>query len=226
MECITIIEKTGGTMSLGKVLIFGDSYSTFEGFIPEGYEVYYDTNESGGTDVKDVKDTWWNKLIVETGSELVLNNSWSGSTIGYTGYENADCSKTSSFIYRLEKLCENGFFAENKIDTVFVFGGTNDNWSDAPIGELKYEDWERSDLYFVLPAVCYFLSKLKEIVSGADIHVLINTELKDEISDGIEKACDYYDLHSIRFKEIDKVEGHPTVAGMEQIKTAILQNIN
>lgn len=48
-------------MSLGKVLIFGDGYSTFERFIPEGYKVYYNTNERGGTDVKDVKDTWWKK---------------------------------------------------------------------------------------------------------------------------------------------------------------------
>ena len=213
-------------MNFGKVLIFGDSYSTFKGFIPEGYDPYYDTAESGGTDVKNVKDTWWHKLVAETGSELVLNNSWSGSTIGYTGYENADCSKTSSFIYRLEKLSEDGFFKENKIDTVFVFGGTNDSWSDAPIGELKYEGWKREDLYFVLPAVCYFLNKLKETVSGAAIHVLINTELKDEISDGIEKACDYYGLHSVRFKEIDKVDGHPTVAGMEQIKNAVLKSLN
>ena len=28
-------------MSLGNVLIFGDSYSTFEGYVPEGYDVYY-----------------------------------------------------------------------------------------------------------------------------------------------------------------------------------------
>ena len=30
---------------------------------------------------------------------------------------------------------------------VFVFGGTNDNWCNAPIGSLKYSDWENSKNY-------------------------------------------------------------------------------
>lgn len=28
-------------MNFGKVIIFGDSYSTYSGYIPEGYAVYY-----------------------------------------------------------------------------------------------------------------------------------------------------------------------------------------
>ena len=33
---------------------------------------------------------------------------------------------------------------------MFVFGGTNDSWSEAPLGEIKYTDWEDGELYSVL----------------------------------------------------------------------------
>ena len=106
-------------------LIFGDSYSTFKGYAPEGYAIYYSENERPETDVTQVSQTWWYQVVEKADLKLVLNNSWSGSTIGYTGYNNTDCSKSSSFIYRLRQLIENDFFAKNQIDTVFVFGGTN-----------------------------------------------------------------------------------------------------
>ena len=143
-------------------LIFGDSYSTFKGYIPEGYEVYYSEEENSETDVRKVEETWWFQVFKEKNFNLMLNNSWSGSTIGYTGYDNEDCSGSSSFIYRFRKLIESGFFAENEIDTMFIFGGTNDSWCKAPLGEMKYSDWEEKDFYSVLPAMCYFFNLVKE----------------------------------------------------------------
>ncbi len=92
------------------ILIFGDSYSTFEGYVPKGYAVYYSENERPETDVTKVEQTWWHQVVNEGNYNLVLNNSWSGSTIGYTGYNNSDCSKSSSFIYRFKKLAAEGFF--------------------------------------------------------------------------------------------------------------------
>lgn len=115
-------------MKSENIMIFGDSYSTYEGHIPAGYAVYYSGHRDNPPDVFDVKNTWWGRLIAETDSTLVQNNSWSGSTIGYTGYNNSDCSHSSSFIYRFEKLLAEGFFEEHKIDRLFVFGGTNDSW--------------------------------------------------------------------------------------------------
>ena len=81
-------------------LIFGDSYSTFKGYIPEGYEVYYSEEENSETDVRKVEETWWFQVFKEKNFNLMLNNSWSGSTIGYTGYDNEDCSGSSSFPYK------------------------------------------------------------------------------------------------------------------------------
>ena len=77
------------------VFIFGDSYSAFEGWVPEGHELHYYIGREE-CDVKTVEDMWWYPLLPEIGGSLVLNDSWSGSTIGYTGYFNADCSETNS----------------------------------------------------------------------------------------------------------------------------------
>jgi hypothetical protein len=173
-------------------IIIGDSYSTFEGYLPEGYAIFYFESDPSKYGVTKVEQTWWHQVMKEANLNLVQNNSWSGSTIGYTGYGNSDCSQSSSFIYRFKQLVGSGFFTENNIDSVFVFGGTNDSWSDAPLGEPKYSDWAQSDLYSVLPAICYFLNSLKETLPQAKIYCVINTDLKPEIASCMENACAKY----------------------------------
>jgi hypothetical protein len=207
-------------------IIFGDSYSTFKGYVPEGYAIYYSENERPETDVTQVSQTWWCQVVEKADLKLVLNNSWSGSTIGYTGYNNTDCSKSSSFIYRLKQLIESDFFEKNQIDTVFVFGGTNDSCSNAPLGEIKYSDWEEKDLFSVLPAVCYFLNLLKETLPQTKIYCLINTEIKPEIASCMKNACEKYHITPITFNSIDKKCGHPTIQGMKNIKDSVLKVIN
>ena len=77
-------------MKIKNVMIFGDSYSTFNGYIPEGYRTYYSEEWRNETDVRKVEETWWKQFLSATGASLTQNNSWSGSTIGYTGYNNED----------------------------------------------------------------------------------------------------------------------------------------
>lgn len=205
-------------------MIFGDSYSTFRGYIPEGYAVYYHEAEGQeNTDVRKVTETWWHQVVSETGLNLIQNNSWSGSTVCHTGYNNTDCSKTNSFIYRLRKLTEEGFFQENRIDTVFVFGGTNDSWADDPLGTLKFDDIQEADLFCVLPGISYFLQTLKNTLPQADIYCLINTELKPEIADGFLQVCQKTGITPVTFDYIDKNCGHPTVQGMADIKNGVLR---
>lgn len=207
------------------LLIIGDSYSTFKGHIPEGYAVYYPSGSHPEFEVDNVEDTWWQQVIDELDLNLVLNNSWSGSTICYTGYNNSDCSKSSSFIFRLLQLKENGFFDKNDINTVFVFGGTNDSWANSPLGQIKFDDFTKTDLYFVLPAICFLVKTLKEILPNADIYCLVNTELKPEITDAFKQACDKYGVTCISFDAIDKVHGHPTKKGMQDIKNTVVNTI-
>lgn len=202
-------------------IIFGDSYSTFEGCIPDGYAIYYHAGHSD-TDVTRVEETWWHQVMTQAGLHLVQNNSWSGSTIGYTGYGNSDCSHSSSFIYRLRQLKEQGFFENNEIHTVFVFGGTNDSWSDAPLGVSMPEGQSEDDLFSVLPAISHFLADLKETLPTASIYCLINTELKPEIGEEMKAACKRFGIRDIAFTHIDKACGHPTIRGMEDIASQVL----
>ena len=216
----------GDGMKLGNIMIFGDSYSTYEGYIPDGYAVYYSGHRVDGPDIFDPKDTWWGRILALTDAKLVQNNSWSGSTIGYTGYDNDDCSHSSSFIYRFEKLLEEGFFELNKIDTLFVFGGTNDSWSNAPLGELKYDGAEESDFFFVLPAVCHFAKRLSEVLEGTKIIFIGNCDIIIEITEAFKGVCERYGFTYVGLSGIDKFYGHPTELGMEQICEQILAKID
>ena len=204
-------------------MIIGDSYSTFKGYIPEIYAAYYSEEGRPETDVTKVTETWWHQVFEKAGLNLVLNNSWSGSTIGHTRYGGVDCSKTSSFIFRLRQLIENGFFEENEIHTVFAFGGTNDSWADVDLGDAMLSDWEEQDLFKVLPAVSYFLKLLRDTVPNAKIYCPINTELKPEIAAHMKNACEQYGITPIVFDHIDKNCGHPTIQGMKDIKEKVLE---
>ncbi len=217
-------------MNLGNIFILGDSYSTFEGYIPEGYVFYYEKSapayvtrtkvkEADEGDVTDVSHTWWYNFCNENGN-LIRNCSWSGTTICNTGYNGSDNSEIS-FVARLEKLIQKGFFEENPIDTFFLFGGTNDSWSDAPVGDLKYSQWTKDDLYKVLPAFCYLLDSLNCKLPETKVYCIINSELKSEITDNYKTACKKYGVEFIELSDIDKICGHPTKKGMLQIKEQI-----
>ena len=213
---------------INNFLIFGDSYSTHRDCIPNTYPSHYYTEgrspEEPNTKMRP-EETWWGRIIDNTDAKLVLNDSWSGSTIGYTGYS-GDCSKTSSFIRRFEKMRENGFFRDNKIDTVFIFGGTNDSWSNAPLGNEQYSDWKREDLFCVLPAISYFISLLKLELPSAKVVVIANTEIKPEIIECMRKSAELYGVDFVELADIEKVLGHPTVLGMEQIYQQVMKSLS
>ena len=206
-------------------MIIGDSYSTFKGYIPVGYAPYY-SKEGFGEDCPvrkmEVEETWWHRLVCATGAELVLNDSWSGTTIGYTGYEGADTSKTSSFIYRYRKLKEEGFFDKNEIDTLFVFGGTNDSWSNAPLGVAKTEGFTEEDLYSVIPAIYYLMKTLKQDLPSVRIVFIANCDIKTEIISAMKDAAELFSAEVISLSGITKDAGHPTPVGMAEICQSVL----
>ena len=210
------------------VVIFGDSYSTFAGYIPANYPTYYSSvGRNDNTPSKmEVGETWWGRLLAITGDNLLLNDSWSGSPVCYTGYDGADCSRMGSFVCRYKNYVKQGFFKDNKVDTVFVFGGTNDFWAGAPLGEVKLSDLTEDDLYCVLPAFCYLMSALKTELPCAEICFIINTDLRSEIGDCIELAGKHFGVNTVRLHDIDKREGHPTVKGMSQICEQVLKVYN
>lgn len=199
-----------------KVSILGDSYSTFEGWVPEGYLYWYKPvpKEGRPTDVTEVDQTWWKIYLDSNGYELETNNSYSGSTICNTGYGGKDYSD-QSFVNRADLLGDP--------DQIIVFGGTNDAWADSPLGEYVWSDWTERDLYSYRPATAYLVVRLQELYPDADLLFLINDEIKDEVKEATAAICDHYGVRYIQLEDIDKLSLHPSQKGMRQIADQISQ---
>ena len=103
-----------------------------------------------------------------------------------------------------------------------ICGGTNDSWANSPIGQLKFSDWTEEDLASYLPACCYMLDYLRREAPQTEIVCIVNSELKPEITQGQFDACEHYGAHALLLKDIDKLWGHPSVAGM----TAICEQVS
>ena len=198
------------------VSILGDSYSTFEGYIPVGNAVWYDTRPNPKkTDVSDVKHTWWWQFISRGGYILGVNDSYSGATVSYTGYNGADYSDRS-FITRLPRL--------GSPDILLIFGATNDSWAGVKVGEYSYaEPLSGPQLYEFRPAMARLLSEAVNRYPGTEIYFIINSELRDDITQSIREVCDHYSVRYIQLHDIDKLSGHPSRAGMTAIADQLLE---
>lgn len=192
------------------VTIFGDSYSTFEGYItPENNLTWYFLNKpQKENDVINVEQTWWYQLLAKNGWRLCTNNSYSGSTISSTGYGKADYTDRS-FVTRATNL--------GNPDIIFIFGATNDSWAGSPIGEYKYEGWTKEDLKAFRPSLAKMLDFMKHRYLGVELYFILNSELSNDINTSVFEICRHYGVPVIELRDIDKKAGHPSVAGMEAI---------
>ncbi|MFI3295168.1 MAG: SGNH/GDSL hydrolase family protein [Rikenellaceae bacterium] len=193
-----------------KVSVLGDSYSTFEGHVtPTQNAIWYFLGApSGNTDVKEVRETWWSLLCSRDEYELCVNNSFSGSTVCNTGYNGEDCVE-KSFIGRMNQLGDP--------DIILIFGGTNDSWANVPIGAYQHTDWSVNDLYCFRAGMSYLLSQMKKIYPSAQIYFILNNELKAEVDSSVMTICDHHSVPYIELVDIEKLSGHPSVKGMQQI---------
>lgn len=199
--------------------VLGDSYSTFEGknSLPwaDMWYRHFDTPRPEN-DVTDYEQTWWAMLDADPDFRLDCNNSWSGSTVCLTGYDGRNFADRA-FITRLNNL--------GNPDIILIFGGTNDSWANAPIGEYKYSGWTNDDLTYFRPSFAYMLSQLQALYPKAEIYNILNSELKPEINESVREICSYYHVRNIPLSDIDKQSGHPSVAGMksicDQVKAAL-----
>ena len=196
-----------------KVSILGDSYSTFKGENPEGYAPFYPNDRN---DVTEVAQTWWSLYIKAMGYELEKNDSWGGTTICNTGYGHRDVT-TSSFNARAALL--------GNPDIIFLFGGTNDAWANAPIGEYQYADWTDNDCKAFRPALACLLNNLHTLYPNAKIYSILNSELKEEINESSREICKHYNVQLIELKDIEKQNGHPSIKGMKAICNQLMEAI-
>lgn len=202
-----------------KVTIFGDSYSTFEGWLtPDTNEPWYWTADSPyrnkENDVTKVEQTWWWQVIDQMGWELEMNNSYSGSTVGYYGYRNENY-QPRSFNTRVDNL--------GNPDVILSCCITNDSWTGEKVGNYKWANWTENDMWYFRPAMARLCSVMKQNYPMAKIYFILNTELKEEHSESMRVICRHYGLPLIELHDIDKQKGHPSQKGMKAIAEQVVE---
>lgn len=201
-----------------RVTIFGDSYSTFEGYIPEGHEPWYAPEGSQwykkDNDVKSVEKTWWWQVVERMGWKLEKNNSWSGSTIGYFGYQQENYHYRA-FINRMAYLGEP--------DVILCCAGTNDSWTKEKVGEYKYANQTDNDYWYFRPAMARLISGIRQEYPMARLYFILNNDLRDDINESVHTICRHYGVTCIDLHDIDKQAGHPSIAGMKAFADQVVE---
>lgn len=222
--CATAHTETADPFAGKTFTVLGDSYSTFAGMVnPDTNYIWYDSAQvnRGGTDVSDASQMWWSILADSLGMKLVQNNSFSGSTIGYHGYDDdkdgqPDDYSDRAFITRMTNLVPS--------DYILIFGGTNDSWSHAPAG--TYGEFGRDSLYTFRPAMEMLLKGLRAAQPETQILVIINSELRHEITGSEQALADKYGIPYVLLYDVDKHWGHPTRAGQRAIAHQVICALN
>ena len=217
----------GADDSVKKVSIMGDSYSTFEGWSnmdmagnPNDYYVYYP--HKGNTDVTTVDKTWWYMLCQKPEFELEISNSYSGSVVSNTHYNGLDVAGTDlSFMHRVGKKSF-GVDYNGDPDIILVFGGTNDSWAGVELGKYVYKNWTDADLKCFRPAFSKLLASLQAYYPDATVYSITNGDdgfpgLSKPFAKSIQSICRHYGVTNIVLDDIEKMDGHPTYAGMQSI---------
>lgn len=204
-----------------RVTIFGDSYSTFEGWLePATNEPWYWSADSPyrdkNNDVTKVEQTWWWQVIDQMGWKLEKNNSYSGSTVGYYGYQNENY-QPRSFNTRVGDLGEP--------DIILSCCITNDSWTGETVGKYKYANWDENDMWYFRPAMARLCSTIKQNYPLAKIYFILNTDLKPEHAESMRVICRHYGLPLIELHDIDKQDGHPSQKGMKAFAQQVMDYI-
>lgn len=128
--------------------IYGDSISTFHGWNPEGYSVFYDEREATRHGLSSARDTWWLRVIETFDGELCVNNAYSGSRV--TGLTFPAGSSE-------ERI---GQLAAKRPDVLLCYLGFNDFGYEVPVGR-RHGLFSKPDIRRFADAYPEMLARLK-----------------------------------------------------------------
>ena len=150
------------------VSVFGDSISTYDGFNPDGYAVYYDGERQIANGLNTVYDTWWAKVNQALHAFLCVNNSYSGSKVSGGVFPSASCTE------RAKLLCNEW----GNPDYILVYIGFNDFGNRVAISSGKKKE---HNLSFFEDAYEAMLQQIKENCSTSAIvcGTLMRTEIRN-----------------------------------------------
>ena len=139
-----------------RVSILGDSVSTLSGWNPNGYRVFYEGKSCEYSGVKEYSDTWWGQLIDYLGGELLVNDSWSGSSVTQL----PDNERMFPSGISDERIGDLGNESQ-KPDIIIVMLGDNDWGHGVCVSEQMNTGNERNP-YVFCDAYDWMLEKLEE----------------------------------------------------------------
>ncbi len=198
------------------ISIVGDSISTYYGYTPI-YDVFYDDNNSSYTNINSVKDTWWMQVIKSMQSQLLVNDSYAGSTIFKNGYQGANSP------WRISRLKSKTTLP----DLILIFAGLNDvgNYVPVDIFKLNYTELLK-ELMQQYPSASIWASTLivgniknKRIAPFVNWKSCIPIEEYNAAIRSVVKKYDVIlaDLASLN-KQYQSIDGvHPDKVGMQEI---------
>ena len=153
-----------------KVSILGDSISTYTGYIPSDYSIFYP--ENGG--ITDVKDTWWMRVINGSNAVFCADASYSGSTTSGVSTEQNDGRPGVSDRRIGDLTSPDGM----KPDVILVYMGANDLLVNIPIGD---NDGTRAvaegDIENFTDAYTLMLDKVKKAYPDAHVYCITFHEI-------------------------------------------------
>lgn len=213
-----------------KFSIMGDSISTYKGYNPHMYKVFYTKEKAMQAGLFNVTDTWWMKVIKHFGGELCVNDSYAGSYVAGTLSNSAHSDE------RVSKLKTN----KSSPDIVLVCMGANDCG-----GRITLHGENPEDEYGFDSSYAIMLNRIKKLLPNAKIYcatiMLTDEEAsgKDEFRLGyIEKynnvickvakdySCDLIETfdYSIGYRTMDGL--HPDSAGHQAIADMVIAELN
>ena len=141
------------------VSIVGDSISTYEGFVPDGYSVFYDSDMQRRNGLQSVYDTWWAKVNQALHAYLCVNNSYSGSKVAGERFPAASSQQRTQALHT--ECC--------LPDIILIYIGFNDFGNGVPIYPKEKGKQFRNDPLYFMDAYSKMLSGIKHSYPGAKI---------------------------------------------------------
>lgn len=217
--------------------ILGDSISTLDGYSEPKDAVFYDISCKLESGILTPADTWWGRIIDTLGGRLLVNNSFSGSTVCYHPFYEIPSYGCSD--ERTGALGRDGILP----DVIMVYMGANDRGYAFPV-----EDDKSGSPTSFLPAYSLMLDKLKRNYPDAEIWCFTLPVSKCDSQDGFSfpfsiggrhiseycdaikkcakiKDCRVIDLYSTS-EPFDTIDGiHASAEGMKMIAQAVISAV-
>lgn len=133
------------------VSIIGDSISTYEGFNPAGYAVFYNRQMQIKNNLNSVYDTWWAKVNQVLHAYICVNNSYSGSKVTGCDFPAASSELRTSALHTPEHVP----------DIILIYIGFNDFANGVPIRDTGLRKYFKKDMRFFSDAYSKMLADVK-----------------------------------------------------------------